>query len=194
MKSKMFTQLMAVCVLLVGAGNCVAQAPSGAARPQVEAAFTWETMRANVVPGQTFWMQGGVGQLHVRLGHGFGIAGGGSGFHTGQMASTGVGLDLYTLTIGPRFTFDPRQHRISLYAQSLVGEAWGRNSYFPTSTGVHPSDSGLALETGGGVTVRLTQHTALRLLEGDWVRTELGNATTGRQHSMRLGSGIVFRF
>lgn len=194
MNRTLYQRIFAAGVLLTASLVAHGQAYSGSARPPIEAAFTWGAMHANVVPGQSFWMQGGTAQLHLPLRHGLGVVGSGSLFHTAQMASTGVGLDLYTLTFGPRFTFTPVRRRLGIYGQCLVGEAWGRNSYFPTSTGVYNADSGLALETGGGVTWRVKPHLGLRLAEGGWVRTELGNATTGRQHSLRLGAGLTYQF
>jgi len=194
MNNRVMTGMMMLLVLLTAASTGHAQAPGRVSRPALEAAFTWGATRANIVPGQTFWMQGGTLQLHARIGHGLGVAWGGSMFRTDQMSSSGVGLDLYTLSIGPRYTWSPRNSRLGLQAQCLVGEAWGRNSYFPTLTGVHTSDQGLEVEAGGGANLRLTPHTSIQLLHADWVRTALGNASTGRQYSLRLGSGFAVRF
>ncbi len=114
--------------------------------------------------------------------------------HTGNINSSGVGLDLVTSTFGPRYTWSPRYGKLSFYGQGLAGVANGLNSVFPAASGLGTSANGLAAQVGGGIDLRLRRHLALRAIEANWLRTQLPNTTTGVQNNLRLGFGLVFRF
>ena len=58
--------------------------------------------------------------------------------------------------------------------------------------------TGGRLQGAGGATssscnLALTPHVAVRLVQADWVRTELSNAGGNVQNNLRLGAGVVFR-
>jgi hypothetical protein len=44
---------------------------------------------------------------------------------------------------------------------------------------------------GGGVNRQLNKRFAARLIEADWVYTQLPNSTTNKQNDLRLGAGLV---
>jgi hypothetical protein len=161
--------------------------------PRLEAAFTYDYVHANVTTGVDFSMQGGSAQVQARLWHGMGIVGDVAGFHTGNVNNTGVGLDLITATFGPRFTL-PAHHRIILFGQVLAGIAHGMNSEFPSSTTLNSSGNSVALQMGGGVNYQLTHHFSARLVDANWLRTQLPNATTDVQNNFRIGAGFVCSF
>jgi X-X-X-Leu-X-X-Gly heptad repeat protein len=62
-----------------------------------------------------------------------------------------------------------------------------------TSSGGITSDNSLALQVGGGVDLAFTRHIGVRVLQADWVRTQLPNDATDVQNTLRLGAGIIFR-
>jgi outer membrane immunogenic protein len=182
-------------VLLLGAmtitaGSLAAQTP----RPQSRTglALTWDGMRSNIAGGGSFWMQGAGLQLHERIWRGLGAVADIAGTHTGNIGSTGVGLDLLTVTFGPRYTWS--RGKVSLYGQGLVGQAFGFHSLFPSPRGVNTSDNSLAALAGGGVDVSVSPRLAVRLLEADWLRTQLPNSYNNTQNDLRLSAGVVFRF
>lgn len=179
--------LMGACVLArLGAW---AEAP---ASPDL--AITYDASRANIVPGNNFWMQGGSMQIHDQFWRGLGVVADVAGLHTGNVPGTGVGLSLVTATFGPRYTWSFAHQHYSFFGQVLAGEANGFDSVFPTATGTENSAHGLALEVGGGMNVPLSGHLAIRAFEADWLRTQLPNGSTGVQNSLRVGAGFVFKF
>jgi hypothetical protein len=150
---------------------------------------------ANVVGGNGFWMQGGSVQIHGQFWHGLGVVADVAGLHTASTnGSSGVGLDLVTATFGPRYTWSPSNRRYAVFGQALIGEANGMNSVFPEPAGASDSGNSLALYIGGGVNLPLKHHLALRAFEADWLRTQMPNATTKVQNSLRLGAGLMYRF
>lgn len=159
-----------------------------------EVAITYDTSRANVVAGNSFWMQGGSIQMHGQFWHGLGVVADVAGLHTASMNNSGVGLDMVTATFGPRYTWSPLHARYSLFGQALAGEANGMNSTFPGTPQAVTTASSVAVQLGGGMSVTLKRHIAIRAIEADWLRTQLPNTTTSVENNLRLGAGVVLRF
>jgi hypothetical protein len=159
----------------------------------LEAAFTYDTLHGNLVGGSGFWMQGGSAELNGQLFHGLGVVADVSGQHSGDTKIAGVGLNLVTATFGPRYTWSPRGTRYSFYGQALLGEAFGFSSVFPGTGQASETANSMALMVGGGLSIHVNRHFALRAFKADWMRTQLPNATSGVQNNLRLGAGVVVR-
>ena len=191
------TIAVAAVMVAAAASPSSAQAVRGtrsAYRPALEIAFTYDATRSTQAGGSPLWMQGGSVQIHGQFHGGWGAVADISGAHIANIDATGVGLDLVTATFGPRYTWVPLHTRYSLFAQGLVGEAWGMNSVFPRPGGATTTDNNLALKAGGGLNVGLTPHLALRAFEADYLRTQFPNSTSNVQNSLRLSAGVVLRF
>jgi hypothetical protein len=195
MRVRLSTVLLLGAILTTGSLAAQTAAPQTAA-PQrqgsTDIAFTWDGMHSDIVGGGSFWMQGAGLQLHERFWRGLGVVADIAGTRTANIHSTGVGLNLITVTFGPRYTWSRR--RVSLYGQGLVGEAFGFDGLFPSSHGANSSDDSLAALAGGGVNVAVSPRLAVRLLEADWLRTQLPNSSGNAQNNCRLDAGVVFRF
>jgi hypothetical protein len=160
----------------------------------VSVALTYHQMQANAVGGDAFWMQGGSLQLADRPWRTLDIVADVAGLHTGATHNPNVGLDLITMTFGPRYCWAPVGRRFSAYGEVLAGEAFGMNSLFPSANGATSGAHSLTLQLGGGANVPLSPHISIRAFEADWVRTQMPNATTSVQNSLRIGAGVIFRF
>jgi peptidoglycan-associated lipoprotein len=164
----------------------------------VSLAVTYSADRTNLTTGSSFWMQGGCAELSGNLPHGFGVVADVTGLHAGSISSTAVPLSLVAFTFGPRFTWRspwrPERHDMSLFGQALLGEAHGFDSIFPSSSGVSSSASSLALQAGGGMDLGLKRHVSLRLLQVDWLRTQLPNGGTNVQNHFRISTGVELHF
>jgi hypothetical protein len=158
-------------------------------------AVVYNPLIANVVSGNSFWMQGGSVQVHGQFWRGLGVVADFAGLHSASTnGSSSVGLDMVTATFGPRYTWSPANRRYAVFGQALIGEANGMNSVFPNPAGANDSANSLALYVGGGVNLRLKDHLAMRAFEADWLRTQLPNATTNVQNNLRVGAGLIYRF
>ena len=177
----------------VCAPSCSAQSASGHrhAHHEVDMAFTFDAQHREIVTGGTFWEPGAGMDLSATIYHGLGAAIAISGGHTGNIANSGVALTTITTTFGPRYTWS--HHKVAVFGQALVGESHGINSVFPNPGGAVAAWDTLALQTGGGLDLRISHRFAVRALEASWVRTQFPNATTNVQNSLQLGAGIVWR-
>lgn len=188
--------LVSACLMAgLAARGQQAPRPEGHGSGSIEVAVVFNPLIANVVGDgdNGFWMQGGSAQVHARFWRGLGIVGDFAGMHTSNANGSKIGLDLITTTFGPRYTWTPVRSRYAFFGQALVGEANGLNSVFPSASGASDSANSLALYLGGGANVRLKDRLTLRILEADWLRTQMPNSTTNVQNNLRLGAGIVFR-
>jgi hypothetical protein len=159
-----------------------------------DVAITYDASRANVIAGDSFWMQGGSVQIHGQFWRGLGVVADVGALHTGEAHGTAVGLDLVTAAFGPRYTQSWAHHRRALFCEALAGETHGFDSVFPAATELASSADSLALQVGGGMNLRFSRHLAMRAFEAAWLRTQLPNATTGVQNNLRVGTGLVFKF
>ena len=188
------SKLLLILGCLAGiCSNGNAQAISESAPNSLSVAITYRETMANAVGGYGFWMQGGSAQLVDRPWRRLEIVADFAGQHAGATHDPNLGLDLVTMTFGPRYTWSPVGTRVSIFGESLVGEALGLHSLFPSATGASPSSHSLALQLGGGINLPVSRRLSIRAFEADWLRTQLPNATTGVQNSLRLGAGIAYR-
>jgi peptidoglycan-associated lipoprotein len=167
----------------------------------VDVAVTYNAVRANHVTSESFWMQGGAVELQARFFHGLGLAARVEGVLAGASTTGAVPLNLVTAVFGPRYTVASHSGRYTVFGEGLVGEANGFHSLFTegsgpvgsVNAGVTSSANALAVETGGGVDVRLNRRLAVRVLQGNYLRTQFPNATTNVQNSFSVGAGLVLR-
>jgi hypothetical protein len=159
-----------------------------------EVSIMYDASRANVIAGNSFWMQGGSLEVQRRFWHGLGVAADVGGLHTTSMNNSGVGLDMVTATFGPRYTWLTPHARYSFFGQAMGGIANGFNSAFPSTSQAVTTANSQVEQVGGGMNITLKSRLALRVFEADWLRTQLPNSTTSVQNNMKLGTGVVFRF
>lgn len=165
-----------------------------AQQSQIDVGITYIAERSLWVnTEQNFWMQGGSIELGVNAWKGLGIAADVTGGQTSSVGNRGVPLLLVTATFGPRYRWHPAR-KLSVYGEALLGIANGFNSVFPAPTGAQTNSNSLALQVGGGVDYRVSNHFAVRALDAGWLRTQLPNSTNNVQNSLRLGAGVVVRF
>lgn len=182
---------IALCMLLAGTGLLRAQAPQPNRLDLSVTYIAERSLKANT--SQNFWLQGGSIELGANVYRGWGIAANVTGTHTGSIGASGVPLSLVTATFGPRYRWHA-DRRVSLYGEGLIGEANGFHSVFPATAGSQPDANGFAVQVGGGIDWRLTNHLAVRALDAAWSRTQLPNSTDNVQNVLRLGAGVVWRF
>lgn len=190
---------IAVGVLMILPAGLWAQSSSShAVRPELDLAVTYSAQRDTTTSGGNFWMSGGSAELNATFYHGVGIKADVTGAHTGNISSSGVGLTLITATFGPTYTWTPPWHAASqrqwrFFGESLLGVANGMDSIFPDPAGGSSDAESMALQVGGGADLMLSRHFAVRLIQADWLRTQLPNGAANVQNNLQLGAGLVFR-
>ena len=160
---------------------------------------TYKAERADVVPSSCgcFWMQGGGVDAAVIFFHGLG---GAAAFNGGRASNIGPGVNLGTMTFvaGPRYVYEfakhqPRKLQTQIFAEGLFGGVHGFDGLFPTSSGAETSAHSFAMQLGGGVNLFSAGGLGLRMLEVDYVRSNLPNGAGDRQNDFRIGAGIAYR-
>jgi outer membrane protein OmpA-like peptidoglycan-associated protein len=112
--------------------------------------------------------------------------------------------DAFTYMIGPRLSFR-KYEKVTPFVQVLFGGARASSVSISGCSGSAsctplPSENVFATMMGTGLDIKLSRHVALRLIQGDFLLTHFGNATstTGPvptwEKNVRLSSGIVFLF
>jgi opacity protein-like surface antigen len=105
----------------------------------------------------------------------------------------------FTFLFGPQVTYRKKQTIIP-FAHILLGGV-NRKVRVPISatqtattttvTFVTGSDTGFGAAFGGGLDLRVSKRVALRAFQVDYL---LSRVTSGTQHNLRLGTGLVLRF
>jgi hypothetical protein len=163
--------------------------PTGPAAPDL--AFTYNTFFTNAGPGQCgcFRMSGGSVQFGMPNTPHWSVVVDLAGETTGSVNQSATGLSLISYTVGERYSQTIGRTRI--FTQALAGGARGFYSYFPNAAN-SSSATGFALLAGGGLDVHVSKSVALRVVQLDYLFTNLPNSTNDRQNNIRLGAGILF--
>jgi opacity protein-like surface antigen len=117
--------------------------------------------------------------------------------HFGNLTAGPISIDQRQtmFLFGPQFTVR-KSERIQPFAHALFGFA--RLKLQNNAIAGDIDDTGFAFAIGGGVDVKaLSSKVSLRLVQADFVRTKfdfLGVGDSTSTNSLRIGTGIVFRF
>ena len=182
--------LMGAALTIAARAQVVPDAESSAFHLNVAA--TYSPARFSETNGNSFWVQGGSVQVEARFGEHLGLVADATGIHTSNINSSGIGLDMITAAAGPRYTF--KRGKVLLFGQALAGEAMAFNGLFPHKSTVETTANSIALVGGGGAEMMLSRRVALRIIEANWMYTQLPNGTGNEQGALSLGAGIAYWF
>jgi hypothetical protein len=180
-------------LVLLGVGAVLPAAAQLLSRPtSVDLGVNYVADIANAQPGACgcFAMQGG--GVNARLGVADHLAAVAdfSVVNTSTVSGANYGLGLITLMAGPQYRF--RAGRYKPYGQVLLGAVRGFNSVFPASSS--SSAAGFVFELGAGSEVQLSPKFSARLLELDFMRTNLPNNVNDWQNHLKISTGIIYHF
>lgn len=209
----MFKRLLVLALFAVAALPVLAQD-----YPKFELGGDYSYVRANttykdqavsppVSSSQSANLQGGKGEIAYNFNRVVGMVADFGGYDvTGLPKGTGAAATLFTYMFGPRLTYRGND-RFQPFGEFLVGgshiSASATSSGLPGTIPVYfgTSSNSFALALGGGFDVKVAQHVAIRLFEGDWFMTRFnstinsaGKLTAGTQNNFRLAAGVQFRF
>jgi outer membrane immunogenic protein len=161
----------------------------------LEVTLAYSADRTNGVVGGCgcFWLSGGKAEASAIFPYGISLVAELTGQHAGNINAKLDSLSYVTYLFGPRYTFRNRS-RLIPFAQFLVGGVHGFDALFP-GTGASVADpDAFAFAAGGGLKANLSRRLGLRVLQGDYLQTQLPNDGNNRQNHLRLSGGVVFRF
>jgi hypothetical protein len=109
----------------------------------------------------------------------------------------GVNLQQVSIVGGPRYTVHLAKfsnHPVDVYGQAFAGYLFASDSVFPGPLAASSSATSGVFQTGGGVNLHLSKSISVRLVEADYVITNLPNNANNKQYDLRLSNGVVFHF
>jgi len=175
---------------------------AGAARPawaqmfdqplSVDVGVNYTADIANAGPGSCgcFALQGGGVNARLALTDRLSAVADFSVVHAGTVSGANYGLGLMTLMAGPQFRHSMGHY--TPYGQFLMGAVRGFDSVFPASTST--SASAFIFEAGGGSELVLTPKVSARILELDYMRSDLPNNANNWQNHFKISAGIIYHF
>jgi hypothetical protein len=123
---------------------------------------------------------------------------------TGEHASniqSNVGLGKVAFMVGPRYTLNTsrytekltKKHGTEVFGEWLVGGAHAFDSTFPGTNSVQTSAGAFSMQVGGGVDVAIKNGFGIRVIELDYVHTNLPNNAANSQNDVRAAFGVSWR-
>lgn len=162
-------------------------------------AITYNAERAKTVSSgcNCFWFQGAAADATWPVWNHLGIAAQLSGAHA---SSIGPGVDISKIDFlfGPRYTWQPvswkhNRYRPSIFGEFLLGGVHAFNTVIPTTTGTAGSATSFGFQAGAGANLWLTRRFGIRLLQLDYVYSQLPNAGNSTQNDFRIATGVIWR-
>jgi hypothetical protein len=204
---------ISVCrkVLLAGvfagaATSLLAQAQNASVKTpaSVDVGVTYAAERAQLAPGNCgcFWLQGGGADVALTLWKGLGPSASMTGAHISDYTD-GVDINKISYMGGPRYTRTVwTRHaagsreglHLQIIGEALFGGVHAFDGAFPTSTGLKPAANSFALQAGGGINLFISGRIGVRLLQADYVRTQLPNNYSKSQNDLRVAFGVNYHF
>jgi len=184
-------------IVLAGSKPMLAQVSSPIERTNraFDVIATYNAMHSQTLGGGGFFMQGGGIELYKRVitAWNVGAVADATESRAGSSASS-PGIDLLTITLGPRITTSRRDGQLDFYMQGLAGKAIGSHSIFPCASGICTHASGIAIDLGYGVDFRVREGLMLRLVQGEYLHTRLPNGASNAENNLRVSTGLVIQF
>jgi hypothetical protein len=136
----------------------------------------------------------------VNFPNGLGVVASVSGGHASNAAPgvdvnkiVALGGERYTRTIW-RFPKGATGRRMEIFGQWLWGSVHGFDGVYPASGGLKASATGFAMQAGGGMNLTLGMRFGVRLLDVEFLQTNLPNNGSNTQNDLRLATGVTVHF
>jgi peptidoglycan-associated lipoprotein len=187
-------------VLLMGVGAALPAAAQWISRPaSVDLGVNYVADIANARPGTCgcFTMQGGGVNARLGMAHHLAAVADLSVVNTNSVSGANYGLGLMTMMAGPQYRF--RAGRYKPYGQVLLGAVHGFNSVFPVNAGNSAAGSsnsatGFVFALGAGSEVQMGPKFSARLIELDYLHTNLPNNSNNWQNHLKIAAGLIYHF
>lgn len=189
--------------LVVAAAGLRAQGQNAPLRVSaVDISVTYAAERAQIAPGNCgcFWLKGGGADVALTFWKGLAAAASLTGDRVSNYSS-GFDINKIAYMGGPRYTYitrtrgaGPAKPHLQIFGEALFGGVHAFNGAFPSSGGVTASASSFAMQAGGGFNLFFSRRIGVRMLQADYVRTQLPNNYSRSQNDLRLAFGVNFHF
>jgi len=178
---------------------CLGAVLARAETPQLALGYVYQGSQP--VPGTSwFGLNGGRGDVVWNFGRYFAVVGEAGGTHAKSYGTANSPLTMFTGMAGPRLYLIPRGRKgkpwkLAAFVQVLGGAAYASEGQFPQGplgTTVKNTALSMAASAGGGIEMRVHRNVAVRLIQVDYLYTQMPNLFDNYQSSFRVGAGVVF--
>jgi len=195
--SKIGRVLLVSASMLAGAVAWAQQNQKPPAPVSTDVAVNFTLERSQLVPSVCcFWLKGGSADAAVTFWKGVGVAASLDGEHASNVDNGGVDVNKLSFLAGPRYTWTAWKggddHRLTLFGQGLFGVTHGFDGLYPALPTPTTSATSFGMLAGGGANFYLNKHWGIRLIEADYVRSQLPNAAANVQNDLRLSFGVTY--
>jgi hypothetical protein len=192
MRPSIYAKILFMCAVATFSINLHAQ--TRFPEPRFDLGVTYSPEHTQLAPGNChcFWLQGGGAEASFTLWKGFGIAGSVTSERISNYAN-GIDFNRFTYAAGLDYRHKAGA-RLQIFGHGLGGRAHAFSGAFPSNTGLRSTANSLLLQTGGGLDLPLSNRFAVRLLEAEYVRTQLPNGYANTQNDLRLSTGLTLEF
>jgi hypothetical protein len=181
----------------------VAALPARAQRGSMDFGLMYSQQQTKFVgpkSANTFYLRGASVDLSYGVWKGLGVVGSGTG-----LAATNLfgNIDIHQVEFvgGLRYTHNfghitPAAYgrKAGVFVEAKGGYTIAMQGLFPVNGVVMPNASALTYEGGGGFNFHIYQRFDVRLVQAEYVVTQLPNGGTNQQAAVRLSSGVNFHF
>jgi len=177
-------------------------ATAHAQHPQ-DISLTFTQSRSNFVaatgsPTQYFYLRGAAADYNYTLWNGIGISAAAVGL-TGENFDKHTDIHQISFLGGPRYTWNlghilPYEwgRKGGIFGQGQVGYTFATSGQYPVAGVQANTATALTYAAGGGINLTVYHHFDLRLIEADFVHSQLPNGFNNSQSTVRLAIGINF--
>jgi hypothetical protein len=149
-------------------------------------------------PNPYFYLRGATAEIGYSFWKGLGVTVGGTGLAATNLRGS-IDIHQISFLFGPRYTYNighitptAWNRKGGVFVEGKFGYTFATAGQYPSNGVLTSNGSSLDLEGGGGVNLHVYHRFDLRVIEGDFVRTQLPNGGTNVQNSFRIATGINF--
>ena len=160
--------------------------------------YTQSRSKFSGAPEEYFYLRGATAELAYNVWKNVGIGGSASGVAATNLRGS-IDIEQLAFLVGPRYTWnvgriDPvvDTRRGGIFVEGKVGYTFAFSGLYPVGNTLADHASALTYQAGGGLNLNIYHRFDLRLIEADYVRTQLPNGGNNQQNTLRLATGINF--
>lgn len=157
--------------------------------PALEVGVDYAYLHANAPPAQCgcFSLQGVGGSFAINAVHGISLVADIVTADAKNVDATPQDIRILNFLGGPRYSYRIHSH-YTPYVQALAGRSLELSNY-----AVVQNKSGFAVSGGGGVNRTFGRYVGWKIVEADYIHSQIYNGSNNRQNDLRLTTGIFFR-
>ena len=137
---------------------------------------------------------GASGSIAFNANEWFGVVGDVGYYHGNpDVFGTDVSVNTFSYLFGPKIAMRHNE-KFTPFLQALFGGARQKTTVNLSGISSSGSENAFAMALGGGFDVKVANSVAIRLVQAEYVLTKFTDADDNRQNSVRISTGVVFRF